>query len=162
MDEHEDTRETGPAPADEHEGAGAGAGAEAGAEAGAGAGPGAGDDAWTGASSRGREWLRQLETMIDDLATQAAPTVRQVGIKAAELAAAAGERAGPLAARAAEVTGDAGQRFAERSRALAEELRRDAEAAGETSPSTGSGTAAGPAGETPESLDTDGSERPTA
>jgi hypothetical protein len=64
--------------------------------------------------------------MIDDIAEQAAPTVRQVGAKAAELAAAAGDKAGPIAHRAAEVTESAGTKLAERSRALADELRRDA------------------------------------
>jgi hypothetical protein len=79
----------------------------------------------TGEATRGREWLAQLQSMIDDLATQAAPTIRQVGAKAAELAAVAGDKAGPFAQRAAEITGDAGQKLAERSRHLAEELRRD-------------------------------------
>jgi hypothetical protein len=46
-------------------------------------------------------------------------------------AAAAGEKAGPIAHRAAEMTETAGARLAERSRALAGELRRDpAEVAG--------------------------------
>jgi hypothetical protein len=75
--------------------------------------------------AKAREWLGQLQAMIDDLATQAAPTVRQVGAKAAELAAVAGEKAGPFAQRAAELTGEAGLKLAERSRHLAEELRRD-------------------------------------
>ena len=38
--------------------------------------------------------------MIENLATQAAPVVREVGAKAAELAAMAGEKAGPLTQRA--------------------------------------------------------------
>jgi hypothetical protein len=72
-----------------------------------------------------REWLTQLQGMIENLATQAAPVVREVGIKAAELAAIAGEKAGPVAHRAAELTGQAGQKLAERSRDLAADLRRD-------------------------------------
>lgn len=76
-----------------------------------------------------REWLTQLQAMIENLATQAAPVVREVGAKAAELAAIAGEKAGPLAQRAAVFTEQAGHKIAERSRDLAEELRRDAAAA---------------------------------
>jgi len=72
-----------------------------------------------------REWLAQLQAMIENLATQAAPVIREVGAKAAELAAAAGDKAGPVAQRAAELTGQAGQKLAERSRDFAAELRRD-------------------------------------
>ena len=88
-----------------------------------------GQKADSASSAKAREWLGQLQAMIDDLADQAAPTVRQVGAKAAELAAAAGDKAGPIAHRAAEMTETAGARLAERSRALADELRRDASAA---------------------------------
>jgi hypothetical protein len=76
------------------------------------------------ARSSGRVWLEQLQTMIDDLATQAAPVVRQVGVKAAELAVLAGEKAGPIAHRAADITETAGIRLAERSRHFADDLRR--------------------------------------
>jgi hypothetical protein len=79
--------------------------------------------------SKAREWLAQLQAMIENLATQAAPVVREVGAKAAELAAIAGEKAGPIAQRAAELTGEAGHKLAERSRDLAAEWRRDAAAA---------------------------------
>lgn len=79
--------------------------------------------------SKAREWLAQLQSMIENLATQAAPVVREVGAKAAELAAVAGEKAGPIAQRAAEITGEAGHKLAERSRDLAAEWRRDAAAA---------------------------------
>ena len=82
-------------------------------------------DAGGSAANTGREWLNQLQAMIENAATQAAPVMRQVAAKAAELAAVAGEKAGPVAARAAEMTADAGQRIAERSRDLAAELRRD-------------------------------------
>src|SRR4051794_12547211 len=74
----------------------------------------------------GREWLAQLQAMIENITEQAAPVVREVGAKAAELAAVAGEKAGPAAQRAAEFTGQAGQRLALKSRDLAAELRRDA------------------------------------
>jgi hypothetical protein len=87
------------------------------------------DQAAGSTDSRAREWLTQLQAMIDKLATQAAPVVREVGAKAAELAAIAGEKAGPVAQRAAELTGQAGTKLAERSRDLATDLRRDAAAA---------------------------------
>jgi hypothetical protein len=83
-----------------------------------------------------REWLSQLQAMIENLATQAAPVVREVGAKAAELAAMAGDKAGPVAQRAAELTGQAGQKLAERSRDIAAELRRD-QAEQEAAPGAG-------------------------
>jgi len=86
----------------------------------------------TGAG-RGREWLAQLQAMIDDVATQAAPIARQVGAKAAELAALAAEKAGPAAQRAAEVTADASAKFAERAHQAAAELRREGDTASESS-----------------------------
>jgi hypothetical protein len=87
------------------------------------------DGSTTDRGEKAREWLTQLQAMIENLATQAAPVVRDIGAKAAELAAIAGEKAGPVAQRAAELTGQAGQKLAERSRDLAVELRRDAAAA---------------------------------
>ncbi len=67
--------------------------------------------------------LGQLQSMIDTVATQAAPVVRQVGAKAAELAAIAADRAGPLAHKAADATADASGRLAEKSRTWAADLR---------------------------------------
>ena len=90
--------------------------------------------AWTEPEAKGdagakaREWLSQLQAMIENLATQAAPVVKEVGAKAAELAALAGDKAGPAAQKAAEITGQAGQKLAVKSRELAGELRRDATA----------------------------------
>jgi len=81
------------------------------------------------AGQQAREWLTQLQAMIENLATQAAPVVREVGAKAAELAAVAGEKAGPVAQRAAVLTGQAGHKLAEKSRDFAADLRRDAAAA---------------------------------
>ena len=80
----------------------------------------------TDAGAKAREWIAQLQAMIEQLATQAAPVVREVGAKAAELAALAGEKAGPVAQRAAEATGKAGEKLAARSRDIAADLRRDA------------------------------------
>jgi hypothetical protein len=93
-----------------------------------------------------REWVTQLQAMIENLATQAAPVVREVGAKAAELAALAGEKAGPVAQRAAELTGQAGHKLAEKSRDLAAELRRDA-AAARAAETGGTGDTAAEAGE---------------
>jgi hypothetical protein len=72
----------------------------------------------------GREMLIQLQQMIDTVSYQAAPVIRDVAAKAAELAAVAGAKAGPLAYKAAEVTDQFGQKVAERSRAMASDLRR--------------------------------------
>ena len=77
-------------------------------------------------SAQAREWLAQLQQMIDRVAAEAGPVARDVAAKAAELAAVAGEKAGPIARRAAEVTGDVGTRVAERSRRFAEDLRHRA------------------------------------
>jgi len=79
----------------------------------------------TDAGAKAREWIAQLQAMIENLATQATPVVKEVGAKAAELAAIAGDKAGPVAQKAAEYTSQAGQKIAEKSRDLAAELRRD-------------------------------------
>ncbi len=83
------------------------------------------DDQSAGSDARAtaERMLAQLQSMIDTVATQAAPVVRQIGAKAAELAAVAADRAGPLAHRAADATADASVRIAERSRTLAADLR---------------------------------------
>jgi hypothetical protein len=73
----------------------------------------------------------QLQSMIDTLATQAAPLVRQIGAKAAELAAVAADRAGPLAHKAADATADASVRLAEKSRTWAADLRSKVDGSGE-------------------------------
>jgi hypothetical protein len=109
------------------------------------------------AGGGGREWLGQLQGMIDNLATQAAPVVREVAAKAAELAAAAGEKAGPIAHRAAEVTEAAGAKLAERGRVVASDLRSgegesQGAAAGDfpntIEPGPGAGASVSPAGST--------------
>jgi hypothetical protein len=83
------------------------------------------------ATSQKTEWLAQLQAMIEQITTQAAPVMREIGAKAAELAAAAGEKAGPAAHKAAAFTGEAGLKLAERSRSFAAEIRRDQAARGE-------------------------------
>ena len=85
--------------------------------------PESGDQASTGNTAE--RLIAQLQSMIDSIATQAAPVARQVGIKAAELAAAAADRAGPIAHKAADATAGASVKIAERSRVLAADLRRD-------------------------------------
>lgn len=85
-------------------------------------------------AAAGREMLVQLQQMIDTLATQAAPVMREVAAKAAELAAIAGEKAGPIAHRAAGVTETVGQRVAARSKEMAAEFRRGRETGGEERP----------------------------
>src|SRR5207247_5347578 len=84
---------------------------------------------WSGsnAAASAQAWLGQLQAIIDNLATQSAPVVREVGAKAAELAAIAADRAGPLAQRAADATQQVSVRVAERSRGLAADLRRGPE-----------------------------------
>ena len=78
-----------------------------------------------GAGSPAERMLAQLQSMIDTIATQAAPVVKQVGAKAAELAAAAADRAGPIAHKAADATAGASVKIAERSREFAADLRRE-------------------------------------
>lgn len=77
----------------------------------------------------GREMLVQLQQMIDTLATQAGPVMRDIAAKAAELAAVAGEKAGPLAHKAAGMTEVAGQKLAARSKEVAADLRKPREGA---------------------------------
>jgi hypothetical protein len=96
-----------------------------------------GDDSGA-AEGRTAAWLAQLQTMIDNVATAAAPTLREVAAKAAELAAKAGDAAGPIAQKAASVTGDVGQRVAAKSRDFAADLRRPADGNGHAAtPETG-------------------------
>jgi hypothetical protein len=87
-------------------------------------------------SAQGREWLAQLQQMIDKVAAEAAPVARDIAAKAAELAAVAGEKAGPIAKRAAEVTEDVGSRVAERSRRFADDMRHHGAEAGGPPPET--------------------------
>jgi hypothetical protein len=103
-----------------------------------------------------REWMNQLQSMIDNVATHAAPAMRDIAAKAAELAALAGEKAGPIARRAADATAEAGTKLAERGRVVAADLRREAAAAREATngssdstdePKTASATDVAPATE---------------
>jgi hypothetical protein len=89
-----------------------------------------------------KEWMTQLQAMIENIATQAKPVLRDLSIKAAELAAVAGEKAGPAAHRAAELTAEAGKKVAERSRDLAAELRSQQAAASDNGDTGSEGTGA--------------------
>jgi hypothetical protein len=99
--------------------------------------PSAGEE---GQGDRGRDWLAQLQEMIDRVAAEARPVARDVAVKAAELAAVAGEKAGPYARRAADVTGDVGTRVAERSRRFADEMRQGAAEGGSPPDAPGDAT----------------------
>jgi hypothetical protein len=69
--------------------------------------------------------LRQLDSIIESLATYATPVLRDIAAKAAELAARAGEAAGPVAHRAADKAEAVGEGLATKSREVAADLRRD-------------------------------------
>jgi hypothetical protein len=84
----------------------------------------AGADAGTGASgSTATSILDSVRDVVDELAERAAPTVREISARAAELTAIAADRAAPLAKRAGEVTADASGKLASKSRGWASELR---------------------------------------
>jgi hypothetical protein len=69
--------------------------------------------------------IRQLDSIIENLASYATPVLREIAAKAADLAAKAGDAAGPMAHKAADKTEAAGGRLSTRSRELASDLRRD-------------------------------------
>ena len=69
--------------------------------------------------------VRPFDAILENLFARAAPVVREIAARGAELAANAGESAGPLVRRAAEKTDAAGGRFADRSRKFATDLRRE-------------------------------------
>jgi hypothetical protein len=90
----------------------------------------------------GERWLGQLQVMIEEAGKTAGPVLRDVAAKAAELAAVAAENAGPVAHKAADVTEHVGDRLAARSKDLAADLRKAAEAA--RNQAAGSGDSAEP------------------
>jgi hypothetical protein len=67
--------------------------------------------------------LDSVRDAVDDLAERAAPTVRELSARAAELTAIAADKAAPFAKRAGEVTADASGKLASKSREWASELR---------------------------------------
>ena len=74
--------------------------------------------------------IRQIDSIIENLTTYAAPVLREIAARAAELAAKAGDAAGPMVHKAAEKTDEVGGRFATRSREVASDLRRETAVAG--------------------------------
>jgi hypothetical protein len=107
--------------------------------------------------------LTQLQAMIDSLAVQATPVVRDVAAKAAELASIAAEKAGPLAHRAAEATERVGGRVAARSKEMAADLRRSqAEEQGADPSAAGADTWSDPTAGPEASSDAYGSGEPGA
>jgi len=97
-------------------------------------GNGNGTSDWKIGGEQGSAWLAQLQSMIDHVADQAFPVIREIAAKSAELAAVAAEHAGPLAQRAANVTTEVGQRVAARSKEVAADLRRGADHPGADHP----------------------------
>ena len=81
--------------------------------------------------------LESVRDVVDDLAERAAPTVRELSARAAELTAIAADKAAPFAKRAGEVTADASGKLAEKSREWASELRSVATAEREPEAETG-------------------------
>jgi len=69
--------------------------------------------------------VRQLDSIIENLASYAAPVLREIAARAADLAAKAGEAAGPMAQRAADRTEAVGGRVATKGREVASDLRRE-------------------------------------
>ena len=103
---------------------------------------------WRVHDESARDWVGQLQGMIDSVAEHAGPVLREVAAKAAELAAVAAENAGPALQKAANVTTEVGHKVATRSKEYAAELRRqqaEQAAPGETpsdKPDTGPGPGA--------------------
>jgi hypothetical protein len=74
--------------------------------------------------------IRQLDSIMENLASYATPVLREIAARAAELAAKAGEAAGPMAHKAAEKTEAVGGRLATKGREVASDLRRETAVAG--------------------------------
>jgi hypothetical protein len=81
------------------------------------------------ARAAAEKMVAQLQVMIDQAGKTAGPVLRDVAAKAAELAAVAAQNAGPVAHKAADVTEHVGDRVAVRSKKLAVDLHKSADAA---------------------------------
>lgn len=77
----------------------------------------------SGGAATAANILDSVRDVVDELAERAAPTVRELSARAAELTAIAADKAAPLAKRAGEVTADASGKLASKSREWASELR---------------------------------------
>ncbi len=93
---------------------------------------------WKVRDESARDWVGQLQGMIDGVAEHAGPVLREVAAKAAELAAVAAENAGPALQRAADMTTEVGHKVATRSKEYAAELRRQQAGQGAAEQGTGS------------------------
>jgi hypothetical protein len=80
-------------------------------------------DAKGSAGTTAASILDSVRDAVDELAERAAPTVRELSARAAELTAIAADRAAPLVKRAGEVTADASGKLASKSREWASDLR---------------------------------------
>ncbi|MEA2629831.1 MAG: hypothetical protein QOE66_50 [Chloroflexota bacterium] len=80
--------------------------------------------------------IRQLDSIMENLAGYATPVLREIAARAADLAAKAAEAAGPMAHKAADRTEAVGGRLATKGREVASDLRRETAVAG-----SGDGTA---------------------
>jgi hypothetical protein len=78
-----------------------------------------------GSRSPSSEPVRQLDSIIENLASYATPVLREIAARAAELAAKAGDAAGPMAQKAADKTQEVGGRLATKGREVASDLRRE-------------------------------------
>jgi hypothetical protein len=88
--------------------------------------------------------VRQLDSIIENLASYATPVLREIAARAADLAAKAGEAAGPMAHKAADKTEEVAGRLATRGREVASDLRRDP-----ANPGATTGTTVDPSGSEP-------------
>ena len=79
--------------------------------------------AGSNASARAGDMFEQIKVAVEDAAEKAAPTVRELSAKAAELVAVAADKAAPFAKQAGEATAGASSKLAQRSRVWAAEIR---------------------------------------
>jgi hypothetical protein len=87
--------------------------------------PETGDPGSAARTSSPEPAIRQLDAILENLASYATPVLREIAARAAELAARAGEAAGPMAQGLADKTEAAGGRLSTKGRELASDLRRD-------------------------------------
>jgi hypothetical protein len=80
--------------------------------------------------------IRQLDSMIENVASYAKPVLREIAARAAELAAKAGDAAGPMAHKAADKTEEIAGRVSVRGREVASDLRQGAMVGGSTKDET--------------------------
>ena len=80
--------------------------------------------------------FEQIKVAVEDAAEKAAPTVRELSAKAAELVAVAADKAAPIAKQAGEATAGASSKLAQRSRVWAAEIREQVSANGGGASST--------------------------